>query len=82
MLVLASKTPTIPAIDVTQNVWTFLFQAYLVKNWNDKGMMLTQVDFSGNFNSVTDDIIAKIEMDIIWLKECLVWLNQFEIMVV
>lgn len=82
LLVLASKTPTIPAIDVAQNVLTFLFQAYLVKNWNDKGMTLTQIDFSGNFERVTDDIITKIETDIVWLKECLTWLNQFGIMVV
>ncbi|WP_424525797.1 hypothetical protein [Spiroplasma endosymbiont of Glossina fuscipes fuscipes] len=82
LLVLASKSPTIPAIDVAQNVLTFLFQSYLVKNWNDKEMTLTQVDFSGSFNRVTDDIIAKIETDIIWLKECLIWLNQFGIMMV
>ncbi|KAF0851424.1 hypothetical protein [Spiroplasma poulsonii] len=82
LLVLAAKTPTIPAVDVVQNVLTFLFQSYLVKNWNDRKMTLTQVDFSGNFERVADDIITKIETDIIWLKECLVWLNQFGIMMV
>ncbi|GAA6238414.1 MAG: hypothetical protein SPLM_05330 [Spiroplasma phoeniceum] len=80
--ILAGKVPTIPAVDVAEGILTFLFQSYLVKNWNDKTMALTTVEFSGKFDNIIQDILAKIETDIIWLKECFTWLNQFDIMIV
>ncbi|MFU0252107.1 hypothetical protein [Spiroplasma sp. Moj] len=82
LFILAGKVPTIPAVDVAEGVLTFLFQSYLVKSWNDKTMALTTVEFSGKFDNIIQDILAKIETDIIWLKECFTWLNQFDIMIV
>ncbi|WP_186823354.1 hypothetical protein [Spiroplasma phoeniceum] len=45
-------------------------------------MALTTVEFSGKFDNIIQDILAKIKTDIIWLKECFTWLNQFDIMIV
>ncbi|ALA98147.1 hypothetical protein SKUN_001272 [Spiroplasma kunkelii CR2-3x] len=82
LFILAGKVPTIPAVDVAEGVLTFLFQSYLVKSWNDKKMALTTVEFSGKFDNLIQDILAKFEIDIFWLKKCFTWLNQFEIMIV
>ncbi|WP_162475866.1 hypothetical protein [Spiroplasma sp. ChiS] len=45
-------------------------------------MTLTTVEFSGKFDNIIQDILSKIETDIIWLKECFTWLNQFDIITV
>ncbi|ELL44606.1 hypothetical protein [Spiroplasma melliferum] len=68
LFILAGKAPTIPAIDADEGVLTLLFQSYLVKSWNDKTMALTTVEFSGKFDNIIQDILSKIETDIIWLK--------------
>nr|CAK99331.1 hypothetical transmembrane protein [Spiroplasma citri] len=82
LFILARKAPTIPAIDADEGVLTLLFQSYLVKSWNDKTMALTTVEFSGKFDNIIQDILSKIETDIIWLKECFTWLNQFDIITI